>query len=181
MPNGVAFRDGDLYVAEVSRILRFENIEDNLATTAEPVVFDNYPTETITAGVYLLRVPDGKLAYVPVGAPAIFCESEEGFASITAASTRTARAWRSCKEASATPWASPGIPKPANCGFTDSSTTGWNDDEPACEFKPRAQDGMHFGYPYCHRGTTRPEFGDRRSCDEFTPAGTEVGSIMWRH
>ena len=30
MPNGVAIRGGDLYVAEVSRVLRFPNIEDHL-------------------------------------------------------------------------------------------------------------------------------------------------------
>ncbi|HEV8268415.1 MAG TPA: sorbosone dehydrogenase family protein, partial [Thermoanaerobaculia bacterium] len=30
MPNGVAFRDGALYVAEVSRILRFDAIESKL-------------------------------------------------------------------------------------------------------------------------------------------------------
>jgi glucose/arabinose dehydrogenase len=28
---------------------------------------------------------------------------------------------------------------------------------------------MHFGYPYCHGGTIKdPEFGNKRSCDEFT-------------
>ena len=30
MPNGVAFRNGHLYVAEVHRVIRFENIVDNL-------------------------------------------------------------------------------------------------------------------------------------------------------
>ena len=29
MPNGVAYKDGDLYVAEVSRILRFKDIKNN--------------------------------------------------------------------------------------------------------------------------------------------------------
>src|SRR5437870_12281708 len=29
MPSGVAFRDGSLYVAEISRVLRFDGIESN--------------------------------------------------------------------------------------------------------------------------------------------------------
>jgi len=30
MPNGVEFRDGSLYVAEVNRVLRFDNIDANI-------------------------------------------------------------------------------------------------------------------------------------------------------
>ena len=30
MPNGVAFKDGDLYIAEINRILKLEKIEENL-------------------------------------------------------------------------------------------------------------------------------------------------------
>ena len=36
MPNGVAFRDGALYVAEVSRILRFDDIEARLDRPPSP-------------------------------------------------------------------------------------------------------------------------------------------------
>jgi len=38
MPNGVAIKDGDLYVAEVSRILRFKDIENNLTNPSYEVV-----------------------------------------------------------------------------------------------------------------------------------------------
>ena len=37
-PNGVAFRDGALYVAEINRILRFDNIEANLAKPPKPAI-----------------------------------------------------------------------------------------------------------------------------------------------
>ena len=36
-PNGVAFRDGALYVAEISRVLRFDNIEAHLSNPPRPV------------------------------------------------------------------------------------------------------------------------------------------------
>jgi glucose/arabinose dehydrogenase len=46
MPNGVAFRNGDLYVAEINRILRFKNIEENLDNPGQPeVIYDKFPTE----------------------------------------------------------------------------------------------------------------------------------------
>ena len=38
MPNGIAFRDGDLYVAENHRIIRFDDIESRLDQPPEPVV-----------------------------------------------------------------------------------------------------------------------------------------------
>ena len=37
MPNGVAFRDGALYVAAQNRILRYDGIEDKLDNPGEPI------------------------------------------------------------------------------------------------------------------------------------------------
>ena len=36
VPNGVAFRDGDLYVAEINRILRYDGIESRLSSPPAP-------------------------------------------------------------------------------------------------------------------------------------------------
>ena len=84
MPNGVAFRDGHLYVAEVSRILRFDNIEQNLSRSQQPiVVFDGYPSDRHHGWKFIRFGPDGKL-YVPVGAPCNICESQDSlYASLT--------------------------------------------------------------------------------------------------
>ena len=77
MPNGVAFKDGNLYVAEVSRILRYDDIENHLSKPPKPkVVYDKYPTETHHGWKYIAFGPDGKL-YIPVGAPCNICESED--------------------------------------------------------------------------------------------------------
>lgn len=44
MPNGVAFRNGSLYVAEINRIIRFDNIEQHLKDPPAPVVVStNFP------------------------------------------------------------------------------------------------------------------------------------------
>jgi glucose/arabinose dehydrogenase len=45
-PNGVAFRNGALYVADVNRILRYENIEESLRNPPDPVVVnDTFPKD----------------------------------------------------------------------------------------------------------------------------------------
>ena len=45
-PNGVVFHRGDLYVAELSRILRYRDIENNLDNPGKPeVVFDALPKD----------------------------------------------------------------------------------------------------------------------------------------
>ena len=77
MPNGVAFRDGDLYVAEVNRVLRFDGIESRLDDPPEPVVLnDGLPTERQHGWKFIAFGPDGKL-YVPVGAPCNICDRTE--------------------------------------------------------------------------------------------------------
>ncbi|UOY06478.1 PQQ-dependent sugar dehydrogenase [Muricauda sp. SCSIO 64092] len=85
-PNGVAFKDGSLYVAEVNRLLRYDAIEENLDQLPEPVViYDDYPDEFHHGWKYIAFGPDEKL-YVPVGAPCNICDSavvDKRFASIT--------------------------------------------------------------------------------------------------
>ncbi|MGA7951839.1 MAG: sorbosone dehydrogenase family protein, partial [Thiobacillaceae bacterium] len=73
MPVGVAYRDGDLYVSAVSRILRLRDIEAHLDKPPQPeVVTDRYPTATHHGWKFIAFGPDGWL-YVPVGAPCDIC------------------------------------------------------------------------------------------------------------
>ena len=83
MPNGVAFRDGVLYVAEVNRVLRFADIENHLDNPPQPVVVnDSFPRARHHGWKFIRFGPDG-LLYVPVGAPCNICEPEdERYASI---------------------------------------------------------------------------------------------------
>src|SRR3981081_3415418 len=76
MPNGVALRDGTLYVAEVNRILRFDDIEGQLDARPKPAfVTDRYPRETHHGWKFIRFGPDGRL-YVPVGAPCNICDPD---------------------------------------------------------------------------------------------------------
>ena len=85
MPNGVDLKDGDLYVAEVNRIIKFDDIENNYRNNPDySIVRDDFPTDRSHGWKFIKFGPDGKL-YVPVGAPCNICLKEnedERYASI---------------------------------------------------------------------------------------------------
>ena len=61
-PNGVAFKDGSLYIGTISVIYRIDNIESRLANPPSPVVvYDKYPTSTHHGNKFIAFGPDGKL------------------------------------------------------------------------------------------------------------------------
>ncbi len=68
-PNGVAFHDGSLFVAELSKIWRYDNIEANLDHPPKPVlIYDDLPTDEAHGWKFIGIGPDNKL-YVPIGSP----------------------------------------------------------------------------------------------------------------
>ncbi|HMN90341.1 MAG TPA: sorbosone dehydrogenase family protein [Saprospiraceae bacterium] len=175
MPNGVAFRDGDLYVAEVNRILKFENIEAHLDNPPTPkVVYDQYPKDKHHGWKYIAFGPDGKL-YVPVGAPCNICEPAPIYASITRINpdgTGMEIVQSGIRNTVGFTW----HPETKELWFTDNGRDWLGDDLPACELNHAPRDGMHFGYPYCHQGDLPdPEFGNKRPCSEFTPPVQNLG------
>ncbi|MEO1049184.1 MAG: sorbosone dehydrogenase family protein [Bacteroidota bacterium] len=168
MPNGVAFKDGDLYIAEVSRILKLENIESNLDNPPKPkVIYDDYPTDRHHGWKYIAFGPDGKL-YVPVGAPCNICESDEIYASITRINpdgTGLEIYAKGVRNTVGFTW----HPETGDLWFTDNGRDHLGDNFPACELNKATKKGMHFGYPYCHAGDIAdPDYGDKFACSDFT-------------
>jgi len=176
MPNGVAFKDGDLYVAEVSKVTKYVGIESKLNAPHKPViVHDQYPTETHHGWKYIAFGPDGKL-YVPVGAPCNICDpDDEIYASITRinadGSGREVYA-HGVRNTVGFTW----HPVTKELWFTDNGRDMMGDDLPPCELNYAPKKDMHFGYPYCHAGTIQdPEFGKKRACNEFTAPARALG------
>lgn len=178
MPNGVAFKDGALYVAEVNRVLRFDDIEKDLDHLPQPVVVNDSFSEDTWHGWKFIRFgPDGKL-YVPVGAPCNVCErlDDPRYASITRMNT----------DGSGLEVFAQGIrntvgfdwdPRTKELWFTDNGRDMLGDDLPPDELNHAPQPGMHFGFPYCHgKNISDPEFGKKHSCAEFNPAAQELGA-----
>jgi glucose/arabinose dehydrogenase len=183
MPNGVAFYDGDLYVAEVNKIWKFENVEENLSYLDE---FDQYPEEPILISddfpsdrhhgwKYISFGPDGKL-YVPVGAPCNICESrDEIYASITRMNPDGSNREIYVKGVRNTvgfTW----HPETKQLWFTDNGRDMLGDNIPPCELNKVTEKDQHFGYPYCHGGDIGdPEFGGEYSCSDFVMPVQNLG------
>ena len=72
-PNGVAFHNGSLYVAEIDRILRYDGIEGNLDSPPEAVEVARLPYYILHGWRYIAFGPDEKL-YVAMGADCNVCE-----------------------------------------------------------------------------------------------------------
>ncbi len=175
MPNGVAFKDGDLYVAEVSRINKFHDIENKLSNPpAAETVIDTYPTDRHHGWKYIAFGPDGKL-YVPVGAPCNICLSEnEIYASITRINpdgTGREIFAHGVRNTVGFTW----HPESGDMYFTDNGRDWLGDDSPSCELNKAAQSGQHYGYPFCHAGTIQdPEF-DSLGCEQFVEPFQNLG------
>jgi glucose/arabinose dehydrogenase len=68
-PNGLAYKDGTLYIAELSKISKIENVEDNLDNPPKPtMIYDKLPKDEAHGWKFIAIGPDNKL-YVPVGQP----------------------------------------------------------------------------------------------------------------
>lgn len=175
-PNGVAFRNGNLFIATYSTIYVIRDIEKNLASPQKPeIIYDKYPTDRHHGWKYISFGPDGKL-YVPVGAPCNICKKENPiYASLT----------RINEDGSGMEIIAKGIrntvgftwhPVSGALYFTDNGRDLLGDNVPADELNMITEMNQHFGYPYCHQGDLPdPEFGKEKSCNEFTPPIQKLG------
>ncbi|MCL5807573.1 MAG: sorbosone dehydrogenase family protein [Deltaproteobacteria bacterium] len=176
MPNGVAFLQNALYVAEVHRVLRYDAIESRLSDPPPPVIVnDSFPKDRHHGWKFIRFGPDG-LLYVPVGAPCNICESEDA---------RYASIMRMKPDGKGLEIFSRGVrntvgfdwhPVTKELWFTDNGRDWMGDDRPPDELNHAPRKGLHFGYPYCHgTGISDPEFGEDKSCKAYTPPALELG------
>ncbi len=176
VPNGVAFRDGALYVAEINRVLRYDNIEESLPQLPEPVVInDGYPSDAAHGWKFIRFGPDGRL-YVPVGAPCNVCAIEGRPYGLITSLAPDGADYQVYAEGVRNSVGFDWHPETGEMWFTDNGRDGMGDDVPPDELNHAPQAGLHFGFPYCHGGTIPdPEFGSQRACDEFTPPAQTLG------
>jgi len=175
-PNGVALKNGDLYVAEISRILKFPDIEKNIANPGEgEVIYDKFPTDAPHGWKYIAFGPDGKL-YIPVGAPCNICEPTEEYASIFRMNddgTGLEKFASGVRNTVGFTW----HPTTNDLWFTDNGRDMMGDDVPFCELNTAPRAGMNFGYPYFHSGTIKdPQFGGNHEALEFTAPAQNLGA-----
>jgi glucose/arabinose dehydrogenase len=171
-PNGVAFKNGTLYIAELSKVSRIDNVEDNLDNPPKPTVFyDKLPKDEAHGWKFIAIGPDNKL-YVPVGQPGNNVLHDDAHGQIR----------RINLDGSGAEVVALGVrntvgfdwhPETKQLYFTDNGRDWLSEDVPEDELNRVTKVGEDFGAPYCYQGNIPdPEFGWGRSCSEFTaPVG----------
>ena len=147
VPNGVAIRNGSLFVAEINRVLRYDDIENNLDSPPSPIVVnDGFPGDMHHGWKFIRFGPDGKL-YVPVGAPCNACErDDERYGSIMRMNEDGSDLEvfvHGVRNSVGFDWS----PETGELWFTDNGRDMLGDDIPPDELNHAPREGMHFGFP----------------------------------
>ena len=176
MPTGIAFRDGALYVADIDRILKYENAEASLDKMPEPkVVYDDMPPYIPHGWKYLTFDKQGWL-YVAFGPPF----------NIGLPPTSTAQIRRIDPNTGLAELVALGVrnsvggdvdPRTGDYWFTENARDWVSDELPSDKLNRISRRGQHFGYPYCHQGNLPdPKFAMGHACSEFTPPVLNLGA-----
>ena len=175
-PNGIALRNGALYVATASQILRYDDIERRLDSPPAPVVVrDSLPNPGQGHTWKFIAFGPDDLLYMSVGAPCNVCDSPPMVSAIV----------RMRPDGSNLEMFAEGVrnsvgfdwhPGTRELWFTDNGRDGMGDDVPGDELNVAWKAGLHFGFPYCHQGTVAdPQFGAQRACSTTEPPARALG------
>jgi glucose/arabinose dehydrogenase len=171
-PNGVAFKNGTLYIAELSKVSKIDKIEDNLDNPPKPtVIYDNLPKDEAHGWKFIGIGPDNKL-YVPVGQPGnnvLHDDAHGQIRRINLDGSNPEVIARGVRNTVGFDWS----PETKQLYFTDNGRDWMSEDVPEDELNRITKVGEHFGAPYCLQGNiVDPEFGWGKSCSDYTaPVG----------
>jgi glucose/arabinose dehydrogenase len=168
-PNGLAFKDGALYVFAIHRVFRYDGIEDKLDNPGTPVeLTDKFglPPEIHHNWKYVAFGPDGKL-YVQVGANCNICEVNPGIHGqirrYNADGSGMEIVARGVRNTVGFDW----HPVTGELWFTDNGRDWAGNAGPQDELNriPKGMEGANFGFPYCHaEGIPDPDIKRPHAC-----------------
>ena len=167
-PNGVAFKNGTLYIAELSKVSKIDKVEDNLDNPPKPtVIYDNLPKDEAHGWKFIAIGPDNKL-YVEVGQPGNNVLHDDAHGQIRRMNLDGTGAEvyvRGVRHSVGFDW----NPENKQLYFTDNGRDWMSEDVPQDELNRVTKVGEHFGAPYCLQGNiVDPEFGWGKSCTDYT-------------
>ena len=174
-PNGVAFKNGTLYIAELSKVSKIDKVEDNLDSPPKPtMIYDNLPKDEAHGWKFIAIGPDNKL-YVPVGQPGNNVLHDDAHGQIRRINLDGSGAEVvafGVRNSVGFDW----NPETKQLYFTDNGRDWMSEDVPEDELNRVTKVGEDFGAPYCYQGNiSDPEFGWGHSCSEFTPPVALMG------
>ena len=183
-PNGVAFKNGTLYIAELSKVSKIDKVEDVIDNPPKPtVIYDNLPKDEAHGWKFIAIGPDNKL-YVPVGQPGNNVLHDDAHGQIRRMNldgTGAEVVALGVRQSVGFDW----HPKTEQLYFTDNGRDWMSEDVPQDELNRVTKVGQDFGAPYCYQGNIPdPEFGWGHSCSEFIPpvglTGPHAGTLGMR-
>ena len=167
-PNGLAFHNGTLYIAEGTSITKLEKIEDNLDKPPQPVVVYSDLPNTSVAWLALSWASGPTASSTSTSARPVTSASRWQARRRSAASISTAPAPNLTRVGVRNSVGFDWHPVTKELYFTDNGRDWLSEDLPEDELNRVTKLGQHFGFPYCHQGNfTDREMGWGRSCDEF--------------
>jgi len=175
-PNGIALHNGTLYIAEINKISKIDNIADQLDNPPKPtVIYDDLPSDAPHGWKFLTVGPDNRL-YFNVGAPCNICMPSEKHAqirSIKLDGSDPQVVARGIRQIVGMDW----HPTLKQLYFTENQRDWLSEDQPNDKLNRMTQPGKdNFGFPYCGGGDIPdPQFGWGHSCDEFTKPIAQLG------
>jgi glucose/arabinose dehydrogenase len=175
-PNGVAFHNGTLYIAELSQISKIDGIEDQLDNPPKPtVIYTDLPKDEAHGWKFISIGPDNKL-YVPVGQPGnnVLHDAAHGqIRRMNLDGTGAEVVALGVRNSVGFDWS----PTSKLMYFTDNGRDWMSEDVPEDELNRLTKVGEDFGAPYCYQGNiSDPEFGWGHSCSDFTPPVALMGA-----
>ena len=171
-PNGVAFKDGTLYIAELSKVSKIDKVEDVMDSPPKPtLIYDKLPKDEAHGWKFIAIGPDNKL-YVPVGQPGNNVLHDEDHGQIRRMNLDGTGAEvyvRGVRNTVGFDW----NPENKQMYFTDNGRDWLSETVPEDELNRVTKAGEHFGAPYCLQGNIiDQELGWGKDCKEYTaPVG----------
>lgn len=172
-PNGVAFHQGALYVAEIGRILKYDQIEKRLNKAPAPVIVNKDLPDMRWHGYRVIAVGPDNLLYVTLGMPCNTCNY------------RTKNPWlgtisRMKLDGSGMEKYAIGVrnsvgitwhPDTQALWFTDNGQDLLGDHIPPDEVNTAPKSGMDFGFPYVYgNNIVAPDYTEEKlDLANFTP------------
>jgi glucose/arabinose dehydrogenase len=168
-PNGLAYHNGTLYIAELSQISKIDNVEANLDNPPKPtVIYNDLPKDEAHGWKFIAIGPDNKL-YVEVGQPGnnVLHDKDHGqIRRINLDGSGAEVVALGVRHSVGFDW----NPLNKQLYFSDNGRDWMSEDVPEDKLNRVTKVGEDFGAPYCYQGNIPdPEFGWGHKCSDYTP------------